>query len=156
IVAERAGNRRAPRHIVGHERPHHVALEPVLLVHHIIGDAQVLGHLARVVYIIERTAAARLGGIGDAVPASQPSLVPKLQREADHRAARMGKDRRYGRGVHPSGHGYGNGRVLHKYSYQLSAFSSQLLSYRLMLFTYSFDFEEPEATERLISILIGD
>ena len=93
------------------KRPHHIVLEPLFLVHHVIGNAQVLGHAARVVHIVERAAAARLGRIGNAVLARQPRLIPKLQREADNLGAlvAMGEDRRHRRGVDSSGHGYGNG-----------------------------------------------
>ena len=85
VVAERAGNRRAPREILIDKRPHHIALEPLLLIHHVIGNAQVLGHAPRVIHVVERTAAARLRRIGNAVLARQPRLIPKLQREPDDR-----------------------------------------------------------------------
>ena len=84
VVAERAGNRRAPGQILIDKGPHHILLEALLLVDDVIGNAQVLGHAARVVHIIERTAAAGLGRIGNAVLAGETRLVPELQREADH------------------------------------------------------------------------
>ena len=112
VVAERAGNRRAPGQVLGDKRPHHIALEPLLLVDHVVGNAQVLGHAARVVHIVERAAAARLRRVGNAVLAGQPRLVPELQRQPHDCVAPRGEHRRHRRGVHPSGHGHGNGCLL--------------------------------------------
>ena len=58
-------------------------LEALLLVDDVVGNAEMLGHAARVVDIVERAAAAGLGRVGNAVLAGQPRLVPELQREAD-------------------------------------------------------------------------
>jgi len=112
VVAERAGNRRAPGQILVDKRPHHVALEPLLLVDDVIRNPQVLGHAPRVINIIQRAAAARFGRVGNAVLAGQPRLVPKMQGEADDAHARVRKNRRRRRGVHPSGHGDGSGILL--------------------------------------------
>ena len=114
VVAERAGNRRAPGEILADERPDHILLEALFLVDDVVGNAEVLGHAARVVHVIERTAAAGLGRVGNAVLAGQAGLVPELQREADDvcaivGAVAAGEDRRYRRGVNSSGHGYGDG-----------------------------------------------
>ena len=83
VVAERAGNRRAPGQVLIDKRPHHVALEPLLLVDHVIRNAQVLGHVPRVVHIVNGTAAARLRRVRNAVLACEPRLIPKMQRQPD-------------------------------------------------------------------------
>ena len=57
IVAKRARNRRASREIILHKRPHHRFLELLLEIHHVVGNAQMFGHAARVVHIVDRTAA---------------------------------------------------------------------------------------------------
>ena len=58
IVAQRAGNRRAPGQIFVHERPHHLLLEAPLEIHHVIGDPQQLRRVPRVVHVFEGAAAA--------------------------------------------------------------------------------------------------
>ncbi len=88
VVAERAGNRRAPGEVLRHKRPHHILLEALLLVHHVVGNAEVLGHAPRVVHVVERAAAARLGRVGNPMLARQPRLIPELEREADNVRAR--------------------------------------------------------------------
>ena len=113
VVAERAGNGRAPGKVLGDKGPDDVGFKALLLVDDVVGNAQVLGHAAGVVNIVQRTAAAGLRRVGNSVLAGQPRLIPKLERQA-HDAiggavARVGEHRRHRRGVHPSGHGYGNG-----------------------------------------------
>ena len=49
-----------------------------------------LSDTAGVIHIIEGTAAARLGSVGDAVLAGQASLVPELEGEADDICAHVG------------------------------------------------------------------
>ncbi len=112
VVAERAGNRRAPGEILADKGAHHVLLEALLLVDDVVRNAEVLGHAARVVDVVERAAAAGLGGVGNAVLAGQAGLVPELQGEADNIVTVLGEDRRDRRGVDSSGHGNGDGFVL--------------------------------------------
>ena len=119
VVAERAGNRRAAGQVFIDERPDHIALEALLLVDDVVGDAEVLGDSAGVVDIVQRTTPACLGRVGNAVTAGQAGLVPKLEGEADYagaaaglRVALVGEHGRNRRGVYPSGHGYGDGCVL--------------------------------------------
>ena len=83
VVAQRAGDGRAAGEVLVDEGPHDIALEALLLVDDVVGNAQVLGDAAGVVDIIERTAAAGLGRVGDAVLAGQAGLVPKLEGQAD-------------------------------------------------------------------------
>ena len=110
VVAERAGNGRAAGEILVDEGPDHVALEALLLVDDVVGNAEVLGDVARVVDIVERAAAAGLGCIGNAMLAGEAGLIPKLEGEADDGlAVAVGEHGRYRRGVYPSGHGYGDG-----------------------------------------------
>ncbi len=113
VVAKRAGNRRSPGQVLAHKRTHHILLEPILLVDDVIRNAQLLGHVARVVDVIKRTAAPSLGLLGNAVLACETRLIPQLQREADDTVspewASIGRSRR---GVDPSGHGYGDDCIL--------------------------------------------
>ena len=64
VVAQAARNGRASREILFHEGLHHVALKTVFVIDYVIRDAQSLGDAARVINIIERTAAA-LDRFGD-------------------------------------------------------------------------------------------
>ena len=116
VVAERAGNRRAPGEILADEWPDNILLETLFLVDDVVGNAEVFGHAAGVIDVIQRTAAAGLGRVGDAVLAGQAGLVPELESEADDCIVRnggavvaAGEDRRDRRGVNSSGHGDGDG-----------------------------------------------
>ena len=71
-----------------------------------------LGYVAGIVDVVNRTAAAGLGCVGDAVLAGQARLVPELKRQAHHRMLSVGEQGRNRRGVYPSGHGYGDGCLL--------------------------------------------
>jgi len=72
VVAERAGNGRTPGQVLGNKWPHHILLETLLLVHDVVGNAQVLGNAAGVVDVVQRTAAAALGASGmPCLPASR-------------------------------------------------------------------------------------
>jgi hypothetical protein len=53
VVAERAGNRRAPGQVLGDKGPDDVGFEALLLVDDVIGNAQVLGDAAGVVHIVQ-------------------------------------------------------------------------------------------------------
>ena len=48
-----------PGEVLAHERPHHIGLEALLLVDHVIRNAQVLGHAPRVVNIVQASSTAR-------------------------------------------------------------------------------------------------
>ena len=76
VIAERARNRRAASQVFIHKRPHHIALEPVFLVDHVVGNAEVLGHAAGVVDVVEGAAATGLRSIRDTMLAREPHLVP--------------------------------------------------------------------------------
>ncbi len=82
IVAKAARNGRASRKILLDERTHHVALEALLVIDHVIRDADGLGDAARVVHVVER-AAASLHRLGHALVPGQPALVPELHGQAD-------------------------------------------------------------------------
>ncbi len=84
VVAQCAGNGRAPGEVFVDEWPHDLALEAVLRVHEVVGDAEVLGDATRIVDIVNRAAAA-LDCFGHALAAGQPALVPELKRETDDR-----------------------------------------------------------------------
>src|ERR1017187_1375958 len=108
VVAQRARNRRPPGKVLIHKRPHHIALEPLLLVHNVVGNPKVLGTSSRVLDIVQRAAPAGLRRIGNSVLPRQPRLIPELQRKPHNRLARVGEHRRRRRGVNPSGHSYRN------------------------------------------------
>src|SRR4051794_7813340 len=78
IVAETAWNRRPSREILRHERANNIFLESTLLIDHVIGNAQPLSYVARVINVVNGTAAS-LDSVGHAVVSSQPPLVPQLQ-----------------------------------------------------------------------------
>ena len=57
VVAQRAGNRRAPGEIVLHEGAHHGVLEEPLEIHDVVRQAEVLGDALGVVDVVDRAAA---------------------------------------------------------------------------------------------------
>src|SRR5262249_44737386 len=73
VVAQAARNRRATGEILLHERPHHIALEPLLVIDHIVRNAQFLGYAAGIVDIVNR-AAASLYMLRHAFTSSQAAL----------------------------------------------------------------------------------
>ena len=75
VVAKRAGNWRPSGKILRDKRPHNIALEALLLIDHVIGNSQRLGHAPRVIHVIDR-AAAPLHLLRHALVASQAALVP--------------------------------------------------------------------------------
>ena len=82
VVAERAGNGRAPGEVLAHEGADHVGLEALFLVDDVVGNAEVLGDTARIVDIIER-AATRRQRLAVFIHTDAAPLVPQLHREAD-------------------------------------------------------------------------
>ncbi len=52
VVAQRAGNRRAPGKILAHKGPHHILLEALFLIHDVIRNAQMLSNASRIVYVV--------------------------------------------------------------------------------------------------------
>ena len=108
IVAKAAGNGRAPGKILLDERANHVALEALLVIDHVIRDADLLGHAARVVDIVER-AAASLHGLGHTLASGQAALVPELHGQADDVVSLGAQHGRDGGRIHTARHGYGDG-----------------------------------------------
>src|ERR1700683_4608924 len=104
VVAKRAGNRRASGQLLIDKRANHVALESLFLIYNVIRNAKVFGNTPRIVQVVERAAAPRLGRIGNAMLACEASLVPELKREPDDGLALVGEDRRSRGRVDPSGH----------------------------------------------------
>ena len=107
VIAERTGDRRAAREIVGDEGADDLVLEAVLGVDEVVGDVEVLGDAASVIDIINRTAAA-LDGFGHAGAASEAALVPELEGEADDGVSLCVEQRSGGGGVDAAGHGHGD------------------------------------------------
>src|SRR6185369_192600 len=56
IVAKAARNWSAAGEILLHKRPHHIALKAVLMIDHVIRNANRLSHPTRVVNVVERAA----------------------------------------------------------------------------------------------------
>ena len=108
VVAEGAGDGGATGEVFGDEGADDVALEAILLVDEVVGDADLLGDAACVVDIVNGAAAA-LDGFGDAIVAGEASLVPELKGEADDGVALGVEQGGDGGGVNPAGHGDGDG-----------------------------------------------
>src|SRR5579859_4919479 len=53
VIAEAARNRSPSGEILLHKRTHHVVLKPLLVVHHVIRNAEVLGYTSGVVNIVD-------------------------------------------------------------------------------------------------------
>src|SRR5579885_859638 len=73
VIAQSAGDRRAPVQILVNEGAHHLGLEALLEIDDIVRNAEVLGYEASIVDIVERAAAA-----GDAAfrrKLRQPALI---------------------------------------------------------------------------------
>ena len=107
IVAEAARDGRAPRNVLLDERTDHVALETLLVIDHVIRDADLLGHAAGVVDVVERTAAS-LHGLGHALASGQAALVPELHGQADDVVSVGAQHGRDGGRIHTARHGYGD------------------------------------------------
>src|SRR5260370_10738210 len=82
IVAETARNRRPSGKILLDERPHHIALKALLVIDHIVGDAEGLGNAASIVDVVARTAPA-LDGFEHAFVSGDPARVPARHSQAD-------------------------------------------------------------------------
>src|SRR6185437_206145 len=108
VVAQSARDGRAPGKILGDKRTHHVALKPLLVIDNVVGNAQVLGHGARVVDILNG-AAAPLDVLRHALATGEPALVPELHGQANHVVAFGAQHGRDGGGIDTARHGYGNG-----------------------------------------------
>ena len=97
VVAEDAGAGSAAGEVLPHEGTHHLVLEPLLVVDDVVGNAEVVGHEAGVVQVVEG-ATARCGtGAAD---------VPELHRHADALVPRFHQKQGGDGGVDPSAHGY--------------------------------------------------
>ena len=108
IVAQAAGDRSSTRQVFPNKRLHHLALKPLLLVHHVIRNAKGLGYPPGIVDIIQGAAAANRG-LGHAFPAGQTALVPQLQGEPYDAVALGGQQGGYRGGIDSTRHGDGNG-----------------------------------------------
>ncbi len=108
IVAEAAGDGGASRQIFGDEGAHHVALEALFMIDDVVRNADVLGHAARVVDIVERAAAAGYL-LGHAFVSGEAALVPELHGQADDVVSLGAQHGRDGGGIDSARHGYGDG-----------------------------------------------
>ena len=78
VVAEGAGDGGAAGEVLGDEGADDVGLEAGFLVDEVVGDVERAGDLAGVVDVVDGAAAA-LDGLGHAVMAGEPALIPELQ-----------------------------------------------------------------------------
>ena len=114
VVAQAARNRRAAGKILINKRTHHVALKTLFVVDHVIRNAQVLGHAARVIHVVNGAAAA-LHLLRHAFVSGKAALVPQLHRQAHHVVPFSAQHGRNGGRIHTAGHGYGNGLSGHNW-----------------------------------------
>src|SRR5262245_8674316 len=56
VVAERAGDRRAAGQVLAHKRGDHLLLEALLEIDDVVGNAEALGYVARIVDIVDGAA----------------------------------------------------------------------------------------------------
>src|SRR3984893_9845589 len=108
IVAQAAGDGSASRKVLLDERPHHVALKPILVINHVVGDADGLSDATGVVHIVQR-AATPLHRLGHALMARETALVPKLHRQADDLMSLGPQYGRHSGRINPTRHSNGDG-----------------------------------------------
>src|SRR2546427_9291654 len=75
IVAQAARDRSPPGEVFLDKGTHHIALEPVFVIDHVVRNAESLSHTASVVNIVERTAAT-LNCFRHAGVAGETALIP--------------------------------------------------------------------------------
>ena len=103
LVARNARDRRLAGDIAFSERVDHRLAEPLLIVEHIVRDAERLGHAARVGDIL--AGAARAGAMRGR------AMVVELQRHADDVVAFLLQEAGDDRGIHAAGHRDDDARV---------------------------------------------
>ena len=97
LVAADAGNRRFPSRVRGRERVDDARAELLLVVEHIMRDAELRGDIARVGDVTARAARALAAG--------RNAMVVELKRDADDLVALSGQKRRHDRRVDAARHG---------------------------------------------------
>src|ERR1700693_3334976 len=132
IVAEAARDRSLSRKILFDEWPHHVALKALLMIDHVIGNADGLRYTTRVVHVVEGTAAALHRLRHAPVPCESP-LFPKLHGQADDLVALGAQHGRDGGGVNSARHGDGDGLCISHRRFRRSWISFWLLAPRFWL-----------------------
>ncbi len=103
LVAPNAGDGRGPRQIGIGEILHHRLAKAALIIEHIMGNAEPIGHAACIMDILPRAARARL--------VHRRAMIIKLQRDADHLIAIAGQQGRHHRAVDPTRHGCHHARL---------------------------------------------
>src|SRR5262249_54442522 len=104
IVAETAGDGRAPGKVLFDERTHHVTLKAVFMIYDVIGYSDPLSHTPCIVDTVER-AAATVHRFRHALASSQPPLVPELHRQPDDVVPLGTEHGRDGGRIHTARHG---------------------------------------------------
>src|SRR5215471_9517521 len=110
-----------PGKVLIHEWTHDILLEALLLVDHVVWDAQGLGYSPRIINVVEGTASP-FDRLRHASMTGEAALVPQLHRQPDDFMAVGAQHGRDGRGIDSSRHGHGDG--LHRHALRLLAFSS--------------------------------
>ena len=108
VVAERAGDGGAAGEILADEGLDDVGLEAVLLVDHVVGDAELVGDAAGIVDVVDGAAAA-LDGFGHAVMTGEAALIPELEGKANNIFSIGAQKRCDSRRIDSAGHSYGDG-----------------------------------------------
>ena len=96
LVAGDAGDRGLAAQISIGEFLHHLVAEPVLVVQHVMGDADFGGDVAGIVDIAP--------GAACILAANRGAVIVKLEGEPDHLIALVRQQRRRDRGIHPARH----------------------------------------------------
>jgi hypothetical protein len=108
VVAEGTGDGSAASEVLGYEGADDFGFKAVLGVDEVVGDVEVLGYVACVVYVVDGAAAA-LNAFRHALAAGEAALIPELEGEADKGMSLGVEQRGNGGGVDAAGHGHGNG-----------------------------------------------
>jgi hypothetical protein len=103
VVAQGTRDGCAAGQVLVDERLHYLLFELPLEIHDIVRNADLLGHAARVVHIVERAAASGTAALGNQL--GQSALVPELHGEADHRVALAHQKSRHRGAVDAAAHG---------------------------------------------------
>ncbi|OLE64515.1 MAG: hypothetical protein AUG74_13100 [Bacteroidetes bacterium 13_1_20CM_4_60_6] len=110
VIAEAARNRRATGKILIHKWTNYILLKTLLVIYHIVWNAEILGYAACIVNVLYG-AAAPLHLLRHALTTSQTALVPELHGQSDNVIALRTQHGRDGGRIHTARHGYGNGLI---------------------------------------------
>jgi len=101
-IAPDAGDRRAPRHVIGRKTLDHALPKRAFMVEHIMRNPQPIGHRPRIANIIARTTRA--------LALHRLAMVIQLQRDADHLGSGLRGKRGDHRRINPARHRHDDSR----------------------------------------------